>query len=76
MRLYTIYDRKAVECGPLYEAKNDAVAMRQYNQIMEKSVVDRNEFELYYLGEINQETMDITLEKYKVTEFLEVKDGE
>jgi hypothetical protein len=35
--LYVIYDKVALESGPIFEAKNDGVAFRRYNAILQES---------------------------------------
>ena len=58
MRLYTIYDRAAEESGPVFQAKNDAVARRGYMQAIDNSS-SPYDFDLYYIGDYNQYTMQI-----------------
>lgn len=81
MKLYVIYDRAAEECGPVFEAKNDAVAQRGYVQAMMKSLAgSAEEFWLFYIGEIDQHTMDIKAGERRRVEIsadkLRSKDGE
>lgn len=62
MRLYTIFDRVAEECGPVYEAKNDAIAARNFKQVLGTvPKVDLDAFDLVCLGAIERDTMRITL---------------
>lgn len=49
MRLYCIYDKVAMESGPLFEAKNDLVALRMYNGVNLPGQPE--DFCLYCIGE-------------------------
>lgn len=65
--IYTIFDKVAMESGPLFEAKNDGVAQRQYSQFMETiQKQDKTEFKMLKLGSINHETNQI--EKLSIPE--------
>lgn len=58
--LYTVYDIIAQEAGPVYEAVNNGVALRNYNSMLEKldeSV--RGEYKLYMIGSRDTNTMKI-----------------
>jgi len=55
MRLYVVRDQLAEESGPIFEAKNDLVAQRNFKQYMEKSKANFADFKLYVLGEIEHE---------------------
>lgn len=57
--LYVVFDKVAQESGPIFEAKNDGVAIRQFTQLMEKNPIDRQEFALLCLGEIDHGTNEI-----------------
>lgn len=48
-RLYRIYDIIAEESGPVFEANNDSVAWRRYNQTI-RDVEDPSEWELHCIG--------------------------
>nr|WAE43370.1 MAG: nonstructural protein [Microviridae sp.] len=64
MLLYTIYDTKAEECGPVLEAKNDAVAIRHYKNALDQAKAGtQDEYWLYCIGEINVLDMVITGKK-------------
>lgn len=65
INLYVIYDKLAEKCGPVFEADNDAVACRAFRQIMSKSVSDQD-YDLYCVGKIDQQTMDIIVDLKKV----------
>lgn len=60
MRLYAIYDRKALETGPVFECKNNAVAFRSYKKLMENSPGLPSEYSLLVLGEVDHDTSCIT----------------
>lgn len=56
--LYTIQDIIAQENGPVFTAKNDAVAMRNYNGLLnEVPEIDKNNYKLYRVGEFNTESI-------------------
>nr|WAE43350.1 MAG: hypothetical protein [Microviridae sp.] len=64
MKLYVIYDILAEECGPVYEAKNDDIAVRMYKRLWEKEPAGRsNEFWLFCVGEIDRKNMEINAVK-------------
>lgn len=58
--VYTIFDEAADEYGPVFTAKNDAVAQRQFNQLM-KTVEYPGEFYLYKVGEFDSENYETPL---------------
>ena len=37
MNLYVIYDRVAQESGPVFEAKNDGIAVRQMRNLLSEN---------------------------------------
>lgn len=51
-QMYSIYDKVADDFGPVFEAVNDAVAMRQYNIVCQK-VDYPNDYELVHIGSFN-----------------------
>lgn len=60
MNLYVVYDKIAGECGPVFEAKNDAVALRQYRHLVSSNPgFVQDDFELMQVGTMNKETMVI-----------------
>lgn len=62
MKIYTIFDVKAQESGPLFILKNDSVATRMFKQTIEKEIVNGlnpNDFELYCVGCYDNEKMEI-----------------
>lgn len=61
-RIYTIYDRTAEEAGPLFEAPNDGVALRNFRNLMEKVPgYQRSDYRLYNVGVWNTHTMEAEL---------------
>lgn len=52
--LYVVYDDVANECGPIGEAVNDGVAMRNFRSAM-ANTKDKADFKLYYVGELDKE---------------------
>lgn len=55
MRCYAIKDVVANEFGPIFYAKNDDVALRQYNQLQQKNEFVVDEYKLYFLGAIDDD---------------------
>lgn len=53
--LYCIYDRVAEESGPVFEAKNDGVAMRKFQMFMEDKPF-AEDYQLNCIGEYDHET--------------------
>ncbi len=60
MRIYTIYDKLAREGGPLFQAKNDQVAHRQFQtQLTNMPNIEIDDFELRCVGEYDNEQCQI-----------------
>lgn len=57
MSLYCIYDRVAEESGPIFEAKNDMMALRMYNGVNLPGQPD--DFQLLRLGEYHHSPVKI-----------------
>lgn len=58
--LYTILDRIAEECGPIFEAVNDQVAMRSYrNLVKDFSPEAKMEYRLYRLGTFDNKAIKL-----------------
>lgn len=57
MFLYTVYDRLAEEAGPVFEAKNDPVALRNYANLLNsvQKTANPDEYELWCVGEMIRE---------------------
>lgn len=73
MRLYCIYDRVAQESGPIYEAKNDAVALRMTQQYIAEH---GDEYYVLYLGDYYHDpvklvSLDVPLRVVSAPEFVE-----
>lgn len=66
MNLYVIYDKLAEESGPLFEAKNDAVARRSMLRTWNEKQANLGEFALLRLGTIDHSTQRVTLEDVPV----------
>lgn len=54
--LYVIRDLVACESGPIFEAKNHGVALRQYAQIINQNKGNPRDFCLLHVGQFNHET--------------------
>ena len=66
-KLYTIRDLVAGEAGPLINAVNDGVAVRQCCQLLHSvSVVDVNDYSLICLGVYDTVEMTIKSEYYEI----------
>lgn len=59
MRLYTVYDKVALESGPLVECKNDDVAHRMFTQAVPPE--QRHEMQLLCLGVYNHDPVSVEL---------------
>jgi len=57
IRLYAIMDRIAEEAGPIYQAKSDAVAIRNFRMALKEANPD--EFRLYYVGDYDTEKVKV-----------------
>jgi len=57
--LYSIYDKLAEEYGPVFQAKNKAIADRNYNQMLTKQNLNPEEYQLYKLSTFDNETGEI-----------------
>ncbi|GMO29634.1 MAG: hypothetical protein Ta2B_10630 [Termitinemataceae bacterium] len=61
--LYSVRDRVANEFGPIFQAKNDDVAWRNYFSLLTNSnVTDMLDYELVRLGSFDVDTGKIELE--------------
>lgn len=68
LSVYTIFDRMAEESGPVFTAKNDAVAYRSFQLMLRKEQSSGSDLTLYCVGSYDNE--DLTLvagKKYVVT---------
>ncbi len=54
VNIYTIYDKVACEAGPIFQAKNDAVALRCFMSLMKDTPnVVPSDYDVYCLGEFD-----------------------
>ena len=61
MILYTVYDVVAEECGPIFEAKNDAIARRQFdNMLQSQRVAYPKDYELHCIGFFDREKIKLS----------------
>ena len=58
VKLYTIRDLVAGECGPIFVSKNDGLAVRQSCQLL-AGVNDVAEYSLYCVGTFDTENMEM-----------------
>ena len=57
VNIYTIYDKIAEECGPVYQAKNDVVAYRAFKSLIgDTPNVNPNDYDVYCLGLFDTES--------------------
>lgn len=61
MRLYAIYDRVAEESGPIFEAKNDLIALRMTEEFISKHPDD---YWVMYIGDYSHDPVRITPVEY------------
>jgi len=76
MKLYVVYDKVAEESGPIFQAKNHKVAMRQYNHLIEKEALVKEDYCLICVGNWDSENAMIKAEHYVVETYgsMEVED--
>ncbi len=56
VNIYTIYDKVACECGPIFQAKNDGVAFRCFMSLMKDTpTVSPSDYDVYCLGVFDTE---------------------
>lgn len=76
--LYTIYDLVAEEAGPVFEAVNDGVAMRNFrNLLKEIPAYQHGDYRIYRLGSFDHSKIE--MDKYATIDevlFSEEKDAE
>lgn len=68
MNLYAIYDTLVGESGPVFQAKNDQVALRQFRNLVKGEVLNTSEYELYCLGVYDPEKLLIIVHDKKKVE--------
>ena len=54
-KVYSVFDKVALEFGPPFCAKNDEVAKRQFNHLVRSQELALGEFELWILGGFDTE---------------------
>ncbi len=60
INIYTIYDKLAKESGPLFQAKNDQVAFRQFQtQLKDIKNIQVQDFELLNIAEYDNENCQL-----------------
>lgn len=68
--LYAIFDVVAHEAGPVFNAKNDDVAVRQYVYLLRGDANSRvnnpEDFHLYRVGIIDTESMVVTPDREQI----------
>lgn len=67
IRLYAVYDRIAEESGPIFEAKNDGIAKRNYDAFIQSQVqkdelglFEPTDFQCLFLGDYDKTTCTLT----------------
>lgn len=60
LNLYVVYDKTALEASPIFQAKNDGVAWRQFQDLLNNSPqVPPEELKLLKLGQFDSETLKL-----------------
>lgn len=76
MRVYTIFDRLAQEAGPVFEQRNDAVALRAYKKMLLKSGEHPEEYQLLWIGTIDHNTVKCVINDVPVEVVPGINGGE
>lgn len=70
--LYTLYDEIAEDAGPIFEAVNDAVAVRNVqNMMLKNQFIKISDFSLFRVAQVNKKSMEfeiIMCEKIEIPE--------
>lgn len=61
-KLYSIYDKLAEEYGPIFQAKNKAIADRNYNNMLIEQSLNPEEYSLDQMGTFDNEKGQIDLD--------------
>lgn len=83
IELYVIRDVVADDVGPVFQAKNEGVALRQYRNVLKdlNPAISRHEFELWRVGYFSDKMelipelkkievpLDVVVEKVQLKEF-------
>ena len=66
VNIYTIHDKVASESGPIFQAKNDTVALRCFMSLMKDTPsVNPADYDVYCLGEFDTEARSfVTVDNY------------
>lgn len=73
--MYTVFDTVANESGPIFEAKNHAVALRKFDAMLRtEGAYDPSEMKLYCLGTRETELMEMV--PYKPAELVTPRLGQ
>lgn len=57
VNIYTIYDKVACEAGPIFQAKNDTVALRCFMSLMKETPsANPSDYDVYCLGDFDTES--------------------
>lgn len=59
MPIYTVYDSVAQDSGPVFEARNDGIAIRYFRQLIDKENIPPEDYVLFRLGEFDHEAMKL-----------------
>jgi len=71
MYMYSVRDKAAEQFGPIFEAINDAVAVRQFKILLAKvDVRFKEEYMLYKIGSFDKETGNIENELTFIDTFI------
>lgn len=63
--LYTIVDMVAEDTAPVFCAKNDNVALRQFNMLMKDAPdVDKDNYKLFKVGQMDSEIYPPEIDTY------------
>lgn len=73
--LYVVYDNVAKESGPIFQAKNDDVAVRNFSRMLsDEKVLNPADYNLIRLGWHDTESCDLKIDFSKTV--IGVGDGE
>ena len=77
--MYVVFDKVAEESGPIFEAKNDAIALRKFNTMLQsEKVYDQGDYDLFYMGTVDHEKNIVygIIDPKKVIASLDMEDGD
>lgn len=61
LNIYTVYDKVAEEAGPLFQAVNDGIALRNYRNMQIPESL-KNDYSLHRIGTYDTVSMEIVPE--------------